>query len=312
VIEPLITKPAAPQTPLQPATAPPSLIQRIDNETVGFDMPRPNLLRNGGFEEWPNGAGPFSQAGQEAARGWTLFANQYGDVPVIEQVPSTAPAGSVSALKLTGTTDNANLVAQDIDPESCALNGVTVSLSFLAYAPVGTQMNAAIGILGQIAYQLPQTVDGTGDWQAVRLTAMLPAGPPQTVTIVIGGYGLHDFVFDNVSLVIGAAPADYQPTAQDYARSFVSGSVDAPSISFTGDGDSGLYNPSSNTVAIAAGGTDSLLATPTGVTIPGNLDVAGTITNNGRPLEGIDKELRAYVQRIMSVLDPNGPPAPPP
>src|SRR5215471_14709250 len=202
---------AIPMTPLQPGSVPP-LVQRVTNDVVSPDLPRPNLLKNGGFEEWPNGPGPFSVEGEETAAGWILMSNFRGEVAVHRQIASTAPAGSASAILVTGTTDYTNLVAQTIPASVCALNGLTVSLSFLANAPVGAQINAAVGIIGQIGFELPQLADGTGDWQRIELTATIPSGSPTDVTVVLGGVGRYDFQFDNASLVTGATPSDYQPT----------------------------------------------------------------------------------------------------
>jgi hypothetical protein len=199
-------------TPLVPASVP-QLVQRISNLDVDYDMPRPNLLRNGGFEDWSHGPGPFTQADVETADGWIVYANRLGQVPSVRQEqPSTAPAGSLSAIRLTGTSDESNMIAQVIDPALCALNGVTVSLSFLVNAPVGTQIQCVVGIVGDVGYQLPEMLDGTGDWQPVRMTCTLP-DTPGPVLVVLGGYGVsQNFSFDNASLVVGSAPANYQPT----------------------------------------------------------------------------------------------------
>ncbi|HEY1292947.1 MAG TPA: hypothetical protein VGJ60_07710 [Chloroflexota bacterium] len=198
-------------TPMVPGTQP-AAVQRVSNEAVNFDMPRPNLLQNGGFEDWPLGPGPFDQSDQETATGWFLMANANGEVASVEQEASTAPAGSASAARLHGTSAAANLLAQTIDPSVCALNGTDVSLSFLVSAPLGAQVQAVVGVIGAFGFTLPQPLDGTDDWQIVRLLGSIPAGPPVGVTVVLAGMGQFDFSFDNVSLVVGAIPADYQPT----------------------------------------------------------------------------------------------------
>jgi len=56
------------------------------------------------------------------------------------------------------------------------------------------------------------------------------------------------------------------------------GSAAAPSFSFDGDSDTGIYRPAADQVALTAGGTQALLAESTGITIPGNLTVSGTTT----------------------------------
>jgi hypothetical protein len=200
-----------PLTPMLPATAP-ALVQRITNQGVDFDMPRPNLLKNGGFEDWPTGPGPFDQPHQECAAGWLVYPNRFGEVPVITQEqPSTAPAGSLSCVRVSGSSAIANIVAQTIDPALCALNGVTVSLSVLCNAPVGSTVQAIVGILSNVGFQLPQPMAGTGDWQPLRMTCTLP-DIPGPVLVALCGIGAYEFAFDNANLVVGSAPADYQPT----------------------------------------------------------------------------------------------------
>jgi hypothetical protein len=208
---PAMPEQGTPLTEMLPAAIPP-LIQRVTNFGVDFDLPRPNLLRNGGFEEWSNGPGPFDQPNQESADQWVVYPNRFGEVPVVTQEqPSTAPAGSLSCIKITGASTVANMIEQTIDPALCALNGVTVSLSFLANAPIGCKIQAVIGILGDVGYQLPQPLDGTGDWQVVRMTCTLP-DTPGPVIVALGGIGAYEFSIDNANLVVGSAPADYQPT----------------------------------------------------------------------------------------------------
>ena len=56
------------------------------------------------------------------------------------------------------------------------------------------------------------------------------------------------------------------------------GSAGAPSFSFDGNNNTGIYRPGANQVALTAGGTQALLAESTGITIPGNLTVSGTTT----------------------------------
>jgi len=205
-----ITEPRPP-TPMVQATDVP-LMQRVVNDAVGMDIPRPNLLRNGGFEEWRNGPGPFSQPNQECATAWVVFPNANGEVPTITQIASTAPTGSTSALAMQGTSDGANLIAQTLDPALASLNGVSVSLSAMVKGPVGAQVNAVVGIIGDVGYTFQPPLDCTGDWQMLRFIAAIPSGAPQPVTIVLAGLGQYAFEFDNTSLVVGSIPSNYQPT----------------------------------------------------------------------------------------------------
>ena len=214
MIEQFVAAPMAPQgtplTPMQPAITP-APIQQVANFTVGADMPRPNLLINGGFEQWSNGPGPFTQAGQVCADSWVVTANRNGQVPSVSRVqPSNPPNGSLSALKITGNNNVGNLVTQTIDPSICPLNGVTVAFTCLVFAPVASQVQVIVGVLGDVGYQLPQPLDGNGTWQQILMTCTLPSNPA-TVSVALAGAGSADFIFDNATLVVGSAPANYQP-----------------------------------------------------------------------------------------------------
>jgi len=408
----------------------PMLMQHVGNSAIGFDVPRANLLINGGFEDWSNGPGPFDQADQPAANGWVVYPNANGETPIIEQVSSTAPAGSVSAVLVRGTSTQANIIAQSIDPAQIALNGMTLSLSFMAQGPVGAQVQAAFGIVGDVAYVTQPAIDTTGDWQTVRMTATIPSGAPTGVTVVLSGIGQYDFYFDNASLVVGDMPADYIPTLPAtgvpgpqgiqgppgaanaiYTASWIwsnntsppptSGHIRANGatasaatvlyINKVTDGgtdvspflaalkvgtdiriqekadasnwgrydmtavpaDNGTYfsfavvfleggstgNVTNNTDLdvsfLTEGATAAQWYTGTGAPAatlgkPGDmyLETDGEVWQSNAttgwtqtstnlsgppgPAAGIDSELRAYIQRIMAVLDPNGPPPPPP
>ena len=56
------------------------------------------------------------------------------------------------------------------------------------------------------------------------------------------------------------------------------GSAASPSISFSGDSNTGIFRPGADQVAITTGGTQRLLIEDSGVTVPGNLTVSGTTT----------------------------------
>ena len=200
-------------TPILPASVP-EQVERLANSAVGFDIARPNLLRNGGFEQWSHGAGPFSQDGQETADGWFVRANADGVTPAVSRDPCDTLTGSTWGARVAGMSAGGNLLAQTIDPSVCSLNGTTVSLSFQARGPVGAQCTGIIGILGVAAFTPSRYILCTGQWQPVRLTAALPQQvPPTPVLVVLAGIGRYNFLFDNVSLVVGEIASDYQPLA---------------------------------------------------------------------------------------------------
>ena len=78
-------------------------------------------------------------------------------------------------------------------------------------------------------------------------------------------------------LVGGTVPTSQLPSAE-LRENAGTGSASAPSFSFSGDNNTGIYRPAADQVALTAGGTQALLAESTGITIPGNLTVSGTTT----------------------------------
>ncbi len=64
------------------------------------------------------------------------------------------------------------------------------------------------------------------------------------------------------------------------------GSATAPSFSFDGDNNTGIYRPGADQLALTAGGTQALLANNTGITIPGNVGIGTTNPQNTLHVKG--------------------------
>ena len=68
-------------------------------------------------------------------------------------------------------------------------------------------------------------------------------------------------------------------TVENLLRTFGTGTAAAPSFSFSGDSDTGIYSPGANQFAVTTGGTQRLLIDASGnTTIQGDLTVNGTTT----------------------------------
>ena len=61
---------------------------------------------------------------------------------------------------------------------------------------------------------------------------------------------------------------------------FGDGTVSAPGVRFTADGDTGLRRVGTNSVAVVAGGADRLTVDTAGVSVTGNLSVSGSLVGN--------------------------------
>lgn len=67
---------------------------------------------------------------------------------------------------------------------------------------------------------------------------------------------------------------------------FGDGTVSAPGVRFTADGDTGLRRVGTNSIAVVAGGADRLTVDTAGASVTGNLSVSGTLTTNNFTLTG--------------------------
>lgn len=64
------------------------------------------------------------------------------------------------------------------------------------------------------------------------------------------------------------------------------GSAGAPSYSFNGDSDTGIYSPGANQVAMAAGGVERVTAMSSGVVVNGNLSIIGNVLSVYTAIQG--------------------------
>ena len=83
---------------------------------------------------------------------------------------------------------------------------------------------------------------------------------------------------DVLPIVEVSADATKKVSIETLLKNASDGTESAPSFSFDGDGNTGIYHPAADQVAISTGGSQRILIEDSGVTIPGNFTVNGTTT----------------------------------
>jgi len=83
---------------------------------------------------------------------------------------------------------------------------------------------------------------------------------------------------DVLPIVDVSADATKKVSIETLLKNASNGTESAPSFSFDGDGNTGIYHPAADQVAISTNGVQRILIEDSGVTIPGNFTVNGTTT----------------------------------
>lgn len=169
------------------------------------------LLVNGGFERWQRGAS-FSTTGAVTADMWVAGATP---AATITQETTTIDSASASALKIV--TSTANGLAEQTIEDYVSMRGKTLSFSIRVRQGVASNVRAYIK--DNVTTTNGATVATTGAYVTITVTATVGAA----ATSLKAGVQLlaADTVYlDNAMLVIGPAPAPYQPLhpAEDLAR----------------------------------------------------------------------------------------------
>ena len=163
-----------------------------------------NLLTNGGFEVWQRGAGPFTTLVYSADR-WQVSTGS-GTITVTQETTTTD--GSTASLKavLTGTPPGGYVVQTLEDYRS--LRGKTAQFSARVHQSVASSASLTIvDSSGQTSGSVSAT---TGSF--VTLTASRAIGAAVTYVQVVVSFAVAGtFYLDNAMLVVGPAPAPYQP-----------------------------------------------------------------------------------------------------
>jgi hypothetical protein len=175
-----------------------------------------NLLTNGGFEVWQRGAGGFTTTLAYTADRWQMSLGA-GSTLTVTQETSTIDSYSTSALKGVFTLSAGTTSLSQKVEDYKALVGRTVSVSLRvrqgAASAIQIQLNDGVGVTTST---LSAT---TGSYITITATRTLSASATQfLVNVLFLVSGTH--YLDNAMLVIGPAPAPYQPfhPQEDLAR----------------------------------------------------------------------------------------------
>lgn len=87
---------------------------------------------------------------------------------------------------------------------------------------------------------------------------------------------------NSASAAAGSATAAAASAASAARADFDIGSATAPGVAFLNDPNTGIYQPAADQLAITTGGTQRLLASSAGITVPGVLNGAGYIESGAR------------------------------
>lgn len=174
-----------------------------------------NLLTNGGFEVWQRGAGAFTAHNAYTADRWIIDLGASGAVSITREATTIDSSGTY-ALACANTTTNANYVRQKIEDYG-ALRGRT--LSFSARVRQSVASGVSISIQDNVSGTTSAFSATTGSYVTLTTTYTLNAAATQCIlsfTFVATG----TYYLDNAMLVIGPAPAPYQPLhpQEDLAR----------------------------------------------------------------------------------------------
>lgn len=175
------------------------------------------LLVNGGFEPqcWQRGAGPFTANGAYTADRWLLTIAS--GTATVTQETSIVDTGSGASLKIvTVGTVNQN-ISQKIE-DLAQLRGRTISLSVRVRQSVASAVIARISAAGGSADAATSATTGAFVTLSVSMAVGAADAGPLQIQFIFSAAGT--FYLDNAMLVIGPAPAPYQPLhpQEDLAR----------------------------------------------------------------------------------------------
>lgn len=163
------------------------------------------LLTNGGFEVWQRGVGPFTTTATYGPDRWLLTVG--ATTLTVTKETTTVGAGSAASLKAVSTGAGVNNLSQKVE-DFAQLRGRDLSLS------VRVHQSLANAVTLQIADDAGNTSSATsattGGFVTLTVTRTIGAGTNSVVVFILLATGSTVYL-DNAMLVIGPAPAPYQP-----------------------------------------------------------------------------------------------------
>jgi hypothetical protein len=194
----------------------------LPNERVGTDVPRPNLLINGGFQQWQRGNGPFTAYGQIAADRWHVYPGG-SDTYTISKVTGSdngwgvqgqathtvvTPAPGSGLIQLLKLTDGYNLASRTVSA-SCRISTATANaVRLVLYDATGGT------VIATGAYH-----PGGSAWQTITVTGTVPSGC-QVLYLIVNCMVTASYYICNAMLTVGTIPPDFVQLApaDDLAR----------------------------------------------------------------------------------------------
>jgi hypothetical protein len=165
-----------------------------------------NQLTNGGFDIWQRGAGPFTTSVYTADR-WLVFLGG-GDTLTVTQETSVVDTPSPASLKAVYTFGGGSTSISQRVEQHASLKGKTVSVSMRVQQ--GTASGVTLQLNDGVGTTSAATSTTTGSYVTLTATRTLSASATLLlVTVSLTASGTY--YFDNAMLVIGPAPAPYQP-----------------------------------------------------------------------------------------------------
>jgi len=165
-----------------------------------------NLLTNGGFEVWQRGAGGFTTLNAFTADRWQLSIGG-GSTSTVTQETTTKDSGSISSLKAVIALVGTATIFQTIENPT-TYRGKTVSASIRIQQ--GTASSVDVQLNDGVGATQSATSATTGSFVTFTVTRTIDAAATQ-LALFIRALASSTFYLDNAMLVIGPAPAPYQP-----------------------------------------------------------------------------------------------------
>jgi hypothetical protein len=141
------------------------------------------------------------------------------------------------------------------------------TFTFLAVCPTGTPAATCQATAALTGYE----GNATGAGNIVSNSVVIPANAAGSFDV---------WVYSSTAIVIDINGYYVSPTA----LALGSGTVSAPSLTFSNDATTGLYSSGAGTVKVTASGTDRLTVNSAGLAVNGNVDLTGNITKGGQNL----------------------------
>lgn len=174
-----------------------------------------NLLVNGGFEVWQRGAGAFTASGAYTADRWVMEEGSLSAMSVTQESTTIDSQGRYS-LACVYTHSSTSALYQDVENWR-DFKGKTVSFSVRVRQSVASMMRVQLSDGVDLIASSPIATTGSFVTHTISYTVETSA---TTLRASVQFLASGTAYLDNAMLVVGPAPAPYQPLhpQEDLAR----------------------------------------------------------------------------------------------